>query len=55
MIDDLLLVLYAHPQVYVDVGIIIYSRPRRGSRINCLVVLVFFGLRDKQSEARWRG
>jgi uncharacterized protein len=28
MIDDLLAVLYAHPQVYVDVGIIVYSQPR---------------------------
>jgi uncharacterized protein len=29
MIDDLLAVLYAHPQVYVDVGIIVYNQPRR--------------------------
>jgi uncharacterized protein len=28
MIDDLLAVLYAHPQVYVDVGIIVYNQPR---------------------------
>jgi uncharacterized protein len=28
MVDDLLAVLYAHPQVYVDVGIIVYSQPR---------------------------
>jgi hypothetical protein len=28
MLDDLLAVLYAHPQVYVDVGIIVYSQPR---------------------------
>jgi predicted TIM-barrel fold metal-dependent hydrolase len=28
MIDDLLAVLYAHPQVYVDVGVIVYSQPR---------------------------
>ena len=28
MIDDLLAVLYAHPQVHVDVGIIVYSQPR---------------------------
>ena len=28
MIDDLLTVLYAHPQVYVDVGIIVYNQPR---------------------------
>jgi uncharacterized protein len=28
MLDDLLAVLYAHPQVYVDVGIIVYQRPR---------------------------
>lgn len=28
MIDDLLAVLYAHPQVYVDVGIIAYNQPR---------------------------
>ena len=28
MIDDLLAVLYAHPQVCVDVGIIVYNQPR---------------------------
>ena len=28
MLDDLLAVLYAHPQVHVDTGIIIYSQPR---------------------------
>ena len=28
MIDDLLAVLYAHPQVYVDVGVIVYTQPR---------------------------
>jgi predicted TIM-barrel fold metal-dependent hydrolase len=28
MIDGLLAVLYAHPQVYVDVGIIVYNQPR---------------------------
>jgi uncharacterized protein len=28
MIDDLLAVLYSHPQVYVDVGIIVYNQPR---------------------------
>lgn len=28
MLDDLLAVMYAHPQVYVDVGIIVYSQPR---------------------------
>jgi predicted TIM-barrel fold metal-dependent hydrolase len=28
MIDDLLAVLYAHPQVYLDVGIIVYNQPR---------------------------
>ncbi len=28
MIDDLLAVLYTHPQVYVDVGVIVYSQPR---------------------------
>jgi predicted TIM-barrel fold metal-dependent hydrolase len=28
MLDDLLAVLYAHPQVYVDVGIIVYNQPR---------------------------
>ena len=26
--DDLLFVLYAHPQVYVDVGVIVFSQPR---------------------------
>lgn len=29
MIDDLLAVLYAHPQVYIDVGIIVYNQPRQ--------------------------
>lgn len=28
LLDDLLAVLYAHPQVYVDVGIIVYNQPR---------------------------
>jgi hypothetical protein len=28
MLDDLLAVLYAHPQVYVDVGVIVFSQPR---------------------------
>jgi predicted TIM-barrel fold metal-dependent hydrolase len=28
MIDDLLALLYAHPQVYVDVGVIVYTQPR---------------------------
>lgn len=28
MIDDLLATLYAHPQVHVDVGIIVYNQPR---------------------------
>ena len=28
MIDDLLAVMYAHPQVYVGVGVIVYSQPR---------------------------
>ena len=27
MIDDLLTLLYAHPQVYVDVGVIVFTRP----------------------------
>ena len=28
MLDDLLAVLYVHPQVYVDVGVIAYTQPR---------------------------
>jgi hypothetical protein len=28
LLDDLLALLYAHPQVYVDVGVIAYSQPR---------------------------
>jgi predicted TIM-barrel fold metal-dependent hydrolase len=28
LLDDLLAVLYAHPQVYVDVGVIVFSQPR---------------------------
>lgn len=28
MLDDLLAVLYAHPQVYVDIGVIAYTQPR---------------------------
>ena len=28
MLDDLLAVLYAHPQVYVDVGVIVWLLPR---------------------------
>jgi predicted TIM-barrel fold metal-dependent hydrolase len=29
MIDDLLAVLWTHPQVYVDVGVICYAIPRK--------------------------
>jgi predicted TIM-barrel fold metal-dependent hydrolase len=28
LLDDMLAVLYAHPQVYVDVGVIVYTQPR---------------------------
>jgi predicted TIM-barrel fold metal-dependent hydrolase len=28
MLDDLLAVLYAHPQVHVDVGVIVFTQPR---------------------------
>lgn len=28
MLDDLLAVMYAHPQVYVDVGVIVFTQPR---------------------------
>ena len=28
MLDDLLTVLYAHPQVYIDVGVIVFTQPR---------------------------
>jgi predicted TIM-barrel fold metal-dependent hydrolase len=28
MIDDLLALLYPHPQVYVDIGVIVYTQPR---------------------------
>jgi predicted TIM-barrel fold metal-dependent hydrolase len=28
MLDDLLAVLYAHPQVHIDVGIIVFTQPR---------------------------
>ena len=28
LLDDLLALMYAHPQVYVEVGIIVYSQPR---------------------------
>ena len=28
MLDDLLAVLYAHPQVYVEIGVIVYTQPR---------------------------
>jgi hypothetical protein len=29
MLDDMLAVLYAHPQVYVDTGVIVFTQPRR--------------------------
>ena len=29
MLDDLLTVLYAHPQLYVDVGVIVFTQPRQ--------------------------
>ena len=28
LLDDMLAVLYAHPQLYVDVGVIVYTQPR---------------------------
>ena len=28
MLDDLLAVMYAHPQVYVDIGVIVYTQQR---------------------------
>lgn len=28
LLDDLLALMYAHPQVYVDVGVIVYTQPR---------------------------
>jgi len=28
LLDDLLALLYAHPQVYVDIGVIVFSQPR---------------------------
>ncbi len=28
MLDDMMAVLYAHPQVYLDVGVIVYTQPR---------------------------
>ena len=28
LLDDLLALLYAHPQVYVDVGVIVFAQPR---------------------------
>jgi hypothetical protein len=28
MLDDMLAVLYAHPQVYVDTGVIVFTQPR---------------------------
>jgi uncharacterized protein len=28
LLDDMMALLYAHPQVYVEVGVIVYSRPR---------------------------
>jgi predicted TIM-barrel fold metal-dependent hydrolase len=30
LLDDMLAVLYAHPQVYVDTGVIVYTQPRAG-------------------------
>ena len=30
MLDDMLAVLYAHPQVYVGIGVIVYTQPRAG-------------------------
>jgi hypothetical protein len=32
MLDDLLAVLWVHPQVHVAVGIICYALPRKSSR-----------------------
>jgi predicted TIM-barrel fold metal-dependent hydrolase len=28
LLDDLLVVLYAHPQVYIDVGVVVFTQPR---------------------------
>lgn len=31
MLDDLLALMYAHPQVYVEIGVIVYTQPRNGT------------------------
>jgi uncharacterized protein len=46
MLDDLLTVLYAHPQVYVDVGIIVFQQPR-GEFYRYLRTIVEAGFGDR--------
>jgi predicted TIM-barrel fold metal-dependent hydrolase len=35
MIDDRLALLYAHPQVHVDVGVLVYTQPRPAFLATC--------------------
>lgn len=45
-LDDLLALLYAHPQVYVEVGVIVYTRPR-ADFYRYLEALVVAGFGDR--------
>lgn len=56
MIDDLLAVLWTHPQVYVDVGIIVYALPPLNSIVFSDVSLSQ-GLKNESCSAltRWCG
>ncbi|MEX2472154.1 MAG: amidohydrolase family protein [Gemmatimonadota bacterium] len=36
LLDDMLAVLYAHPQVYVEVGVVVFTRPRTTPLASCV-------------------
>lgn len=46
LLDDMLAVLYAHPQVYVEVGVVVFSRPR-ADFYQYLEALVIAGFGDR--------
>jgi uncharacterized protein len=56
MLDDALTLLYAHPQVYVDVGVIVFTQPRPAFyRFLQGLVDAGFGSASSSARTRWSG
>ena len=53
MIDDMLAVLYAHPQVYVDVGVIVFTQPR-AVFYRYLQAMVEYGMKHPETGTAFR-